>query len=256
MSCGPGIERIDQEVERLFPQARRVVLSSDVVKAKTGTRDGETQPNDAPDMETVLQRMVGHEADILIGTQIVAKGHHFPQLTLVGVVDADLGLDSADPRATERTHQILHQVAGRAGRDVRPGQAFLQTYNPDHPVMGALLSTDRDGFLSAEAAARQSLGFPPFGRLAAIIVSATTEDKAEKHSRALAAAIPRNRHGVEIFGPAPAPLSRLRRRYRWRLLAKAARHVDLSAFMDAWVRTVAAPSDVVTRIDIDPQSFL
>ncbi len=242
-SCGPGIERIEKEVELLFPAARRLLLSSDSVHQSTGST------------QDILRHIASHGADILIGTQIVAKGHHFPHLTLVGVVDADLGLDNGDLRAAEHTHQLLNQVAGRAGRESRPGRALLQTYCPDHPVIQALLCDDRDGFLAAETAARKNLDLPPFGRLAALIVSGTNAQKVEAHAHALAATAP-SWKGVKIFGPAPAPLARVRRRYRWRLLAQAARGIDLSTFMRDWVAVHPPPSGIMVRIDIDPQTFL
>ena len=242
-SCGPGIERIEKEVEHLFPDARRLLLSSDSLHQSVGaTRD-------------ILHHIASHGADILIGTQIVAKGHHFPHLTLVGVVDADLGLDNGDLRSAEHTYQLLNQVAGRAGRESLPGRAFLQTYCPDHPVIQALLSGDRDGFLSAETRARRNLDLPPFGRLAALVISGTDSQKVEAHAHALAVSSPTWR-GVKIFGPAPAPLARLRRRYRWRLLAQAARGIDLSAFMRDWLAIHPSPSGVTVRIDIDPHTFL
>ncbi len=242
-SCGPGVERIDKEVENLFPDRRRLLLSSDSLdQSMTRTQD-------------ILRHIASHGADIVIGTQIVAKGHHFPQLTLVGVVDADLGLDNGDLRSAEHTHQLLSQVAGRAGRESRSGRALLQTHCPDHPVIQALLSGDRDGFLCAETIARRNLDLPPFGRLAAVIVSGTDARKVEAHAHALVVRSP-GWHGVTIFGPAPAPLARLRRRYRWRLLARSARNIDLSAFMGDWMAMHPAPSGVTARIDIDPQNFL
>jgi primosomal protein N' (replication factor Y) len=191
----------------------------------------------------------------LIGTQIVAKGHHFPMLTLVGVVDADLGLAGGDLRAAERTYQLLHKVAGRAGRAERPGRALIQTYMPDQPVMQALAAGDRDGFLAAEANARREAGLPPFGRLAALIVSADDPDSADFAARALARATPQL-PGVNVLGPAPAPLAILRRRHRRRFLVKAERNVNLQRVLRDWLGRVRLGGSVRLQVDIDPYSFI
>jgi primosomal protein N' (replication factor Y) (superfamily II helicase) len=195
--------------------------------------------------------MVALRYDVLIGTQIVAKGHHFPMLTLVGVVDADLGLTGGDLRAAERTYQLLHQVAGRAGRAERPGRVLLQTYMPEQPVMQALAAGDRDGFLEAEAASRRAQGWPPFGRLAALIVSAADPEAADFAARA-APQLP----GIAVLGPAPAPLAILRGRHRRRLLVKAERGVSLQAVLRDWLGRVRLAGSARLQVDIDPYSFL
>ena len=192
---------------------------------------------------------------MLIGTQIVAKGHHFPMLTLVGVVDADLGMTGGDLRAGERTYQLLHQVAGRAGRADRPGRVLIQTYMPEQPVMRALAAGDRDGFLRAEADARRAAGLPPFGRLAALIVSAADADSADEAARALARAAPQM-PGIAVLGPAPAPLAILRGRHRRRFLLKAERGVDLQAVLRDWLGRVRLGGSARLQVDIDPYSFL
>src|SRR5579863_386365 len=194
--CGPGVERLKEEMAERFPDARIALMVSDLL---TGPRAAAQLADD----------MVRQRYDVLIGTQIVAKGHHFPMLTLVGVVDADLGLAGGDLRAAERTYQLLHQVAGRSGRAERPGRVLIQTYMPDSAVMQALAAGDRDRFLAAEAESRRQAGLPPFGRLAALILSAEDADGADFACRALARAAP-HFPGVAVLGPAPAPLAVLR----------------------------------------------
>jgi primosomal protein N' (replication factor Y) len=242
-AVGPGVERLEEEVAALFPGSRVLVLSSDVVESVERLRQ---------ELEDVAEGRV----DIVIGTQLVAKGHHFPKLNLVGVVDADLGLSNGDPRAAERTFQLLHQVSGRAGREEGHGQAYLQTHQPEHPVMRALIAGDREAFYANEIAEREKLGYPPFGRLASLIVAASDRGAAESYARLLAAEAPRD-EAVRLLGPAEAPLALVRGRYRFRLLAKSARGFDLSAYLRDWLahapkRTGSLRLDV----DVDPQSFL
>jgi primosomal protein N' (replication factor Y) len=195
------------------------------------------------------------EIDILVATQAAAKGHNFPNLTLVGVVDADLGLRGGDLRAAERTFQLLAQATGRAGRADRPGRALLQTWAPDHPVMQALKAQDRDGFVAAEMAEREAAGLPPFGRLAAVVVSGPDAQALEAFVQEMARAAP-NAPGVEVYGPADAPLGLIRGRRRKRFLARADRGVDLSAYMAAWRARVRPPGAIRVAVDIDPYSFL
>jgi primosomal protein N' (replication factor Y) len=186
----------------------------------------------------------------------VAKGHHFPRLNLVGVIDADLGLGNGDPRAAERTFQLLHQVIGRAGREAGRGVGLLQTHAPEHPVMRALIRGDREAFYESEIAARESTGYPPFGRLAGLIVSATDKPAAEGFARRLAAVAPRD-ESVRVLGPAEAPVAVIRGRHRFRLLAKATRGFDLSGYLRAWVAAAPAPTgNLRLDVDVDPQSFM
>jgi primosomal protein N' (replication factor Y) (superfamily II helicase) len=240
--CGPGIERLSEEVALRFPKARLGVMASDTL----------TGPHAA---EEIIRAVEAHEIDVLIGTQVVAKGHHFPLLTLVGVVDADLGLEGGDLRAAERTFQLLHQVAGRAGRAERPGIVYIQTWMPDHGVMAALLADDRDRFFALEADSRKAHGMPPFGRLAAVIISAPDDEAADFTGRALARAAP-HLPGVETLGPAPAPLRVLRGRHRRRFLVKARRDINVQAVVRQWLARVKVPSNVRLQVDIDPYSFL
>src|SRR5579862_3542816 len=240
--CGPGIERLSEEVAARFPEARIGVMASDTL----------TGPHAAEEM---IRAVEAHEVDVLIGTQVVAKGHHFPLLTLVGVVDADLGLEGGDLRAAERTFQLLHQVAGRAGRAERPGLVYLQTWMPEHGVMAALMADDRDRFFATEAESRKAHGMPPFGRLAAVILSAPDDESADFAARAFARAAP-HLPGVETLGPAPAPLRVLRGRHRRRFLVKARRDVNLQAVLRQWLGRVRVPSNVRVQVDIDPYSFL
>lgn len=241
-ACGPGIERITEEVVDLFPTARIAVLSSDL---KGGTRQLS---------ETLLKISEG-AADIIIGTQIVAKGHHFPGLNFVGVVDADLGLGNGDLRAAERTYQLLLQVSGRAGRATDFGHALLQTHMPDHPVLKALVAGDRDGFLAREAEARASAGMPPFGRLAALILSGPNQAEVLAGCRALSAHIP-SLQGVRILGPAPSAILRLRNRYRYRFLVKAERQIAIQDVIRRWLAAVDMPRAIRLSIDIDPYNFM
>ena len=240
--CGPGIERVAEEIAERFPKARVAVMASDTLIG----------PNA---IGTLVKQVQAHEVDLLIGTQIMAKGHHFPMLTLVGVVDADLGLNGGDLRAAERTFQLLHQVSGRAGRAERPGKVLLQTFDPEHPVMQALLSGERDRFLELEAEGRRNHGWPPYGRLAALIVSAPDQEEAELTSAAIARAAPHLR-GVAVLGPAPAPLAVLRGRHRRRFLVKAEKQVNLQAVLRQWLGAVRIPSAVRLQVDVDPYSFL
>jgi primosomal protein N' (replication factor Y) len=240
--CGPGVERLQEEVAARFPQARIALMVSDLLQGPRAAAE-------------LAEAMVAHRYDVLIGTQIVAKGHHFPMLTLVGVVDGDLGLVGGDLRATERTYQLLHQVAGRAGREERPGRVLIQTYMPEQPVMRALAAGDRDRFLEAEAAARREAGLPPFGRLAALIVGAGEPEAADFAARGLARAAPQL-PGIAVLGPAPAPLAILRGRHRRRFLVKAERGVNLQAALRDWLSRVRVSSSVRVQVDIDPYSFL
>ncbi|MGB8842359.1 MAG: primosomal protein N', partial [Aliidongia sp.] len=240
--CGPGVERIAEEVAERFPDARLAVMASDTLIG----------PNA---IGALVRQVEAHEVNLLIGTQIMAKGHHFPMLTLVGVVDADLGLNGGDLRAAERTFQLLHQVSGRAGRAERPGRVLLQTYDPEHPVMQALLSGERDRFLAIEAEGRRNHGWPPYGRLAALIVSAPDQESADVTAAAIARAAPHLR-GLAVLGPAPAPLAVLRGRHRRRFLVKAQRQVNLQAVLRQWLGGVRYPSTVRVQIDVDPYSFL
>jgi primosomal protein N' (replication factor Y) len=242
VSIGPGVERVEEEVRHLFPEARVAVFSSDTVFDADGAR-------------SIVKAMTDGEIDVLVATQAAAKGHDFPMLTLVGVVDADLGLRGGDLRAGERTFQLLAQASGRAGRRDRPGRAMLQTYAPDHAVMQALAAQDRDAFLEAEMTGRELAGLPPFGRLAAIICSGPDPVALDAYVRTLAAAAP-NTDGVDIYGPADAPLAMVRGRRRKRFLVRADRTVDLQGFLTAWRARARPPGSVRVAIDVDPYSFL
>ena len=241
-SIGPGVERVEEEARQLFPEARVAVFSSDTVW-------------DAREARRLVDAMADGEIDILVATQAAAKGHNFPKLTLVGVVDADLGLRGGDLRAAERTYQLLAQATGRAGRKDRPGRALLQTYAPEHSVMQALQAQDRDAFLQAEMEERQIAGLPPFGRLGAIIVSGPDMAQLEAFCRGMAEAAP-NAEGVEVYGPADAPLSLVRGRRRKRFLVRADRNVDLSAYLATWRARVKPTGQIRVAIDVDPYSFL
>src|SRR6516225_4443584 len=243
VAVGPGVERLQEEAANLFPNARTIVLSSDLITS-------------IETMRSELTEIAEGRVDIIVGTQLVAKGHHFPRLNLVGVVDADLGLGNGDPRAAERTWQLLNQVIGRAGRDQGRGIGFLQTHQPEHPVMKALIACDREAFYASEIEARERTGYPPFGRLASLIVSAGDRATAEGFARKLAGSAPREEQ-VLLLGPAEAPLAVIKGRYRFRLLLKSARGFDLSYYLRHWL--AGAPKttgNLKLEVDVDPQSFL
>ncbi len=243
VACGPGVERLADEAAALFPKRRIMVLSSDMITSIEKLRD---------EFAAIAE---GH-VDIIIGTQLVAKGHHFPKLNLVGVVDADLGLGHGDPRAAERTFQLLHQVVGRAGREAGRGQGLLQTYQPEHPVMQALIAGDREAFYAGEIAMRECTGYPPFGRLASIVISAGDRPSAESHARKLLAVAP-GEEAVRSLGPAEAPIAVIRGRHRFRLLMKSGRGFDLSGYLRSWLADAPRPTaGVRIEVDVDPQSFL
>jgi len=241
-ACGPGVERLAEEVAERMPDARVAVLASDTL----------TGPARAA---ALLAAIENHEIDLLIGTQVIAKGFHFPLLTLVGVIDADLGLAGGDLRAAERTYQLLSQVAGRAGRESRPGRVFLQSHLPEHPVLAALASGDRQDFIDRELAARRDHGMPPFGRLVALIVSSGSEDAARQTAAALRRAAPHYQQ-VQVLGPAPAPLALLRGRFRFRLLLKAQKNVSVQPIIRDWLAKVRVPGAVRVAVDVDPYAFL
>ncbi len=243
VAVGPGVERLQEEAASLFPDARTIVLSSDLITS-------------IETMRSELNAIAEGRVDIIIGTQLVAKGHNFPRLNLVGVVDADLGLSNGDPRAAERTFQLLNQVIGRAGRDQGRGVGYLQTHQPEHPVMKALVACDREAFYASEIEARERAGYPPFGRLASLIISAGDRPTAESFARRLAAIAPIDPR-IQVLGPAEAPLAVIKGRYRFRLLVKSLRNVDLPEYLREWL--VAGPKtkgNLKLEIDVDPQSFL
>lgn len=243
VACGPGVERIAEEAETLFPNSRIIVLSSDMAGGVKRLR-------------LELEAISKGEADIVVGTQLVAKGHHFPNMTLVGVVDADLGLANGDPRAAERTFQLLNQVTGRAGRTGKKSLGLLQTYQPEHPVMQAIISGDADAFYAREIEERERNGLPPFGRLAALIVSGENRLEAENHARALRRAAP-NSSELTVMGPAEAPLAFVRGRYRYRLLVHGSKRANIQAYMRALLaRAPKVKGNLRVQVDIDPQSFL
>lgn len=241
---GPGVERMGEEVTATFPDARVSVLSSDLFGS-------------ARALKAEIETIAAGGADIIIGTQLVAKGHNFPLLTLVGVIDADLGLQGSDLRAAERTFQLMRQVAGRAGRADKPGIALLQTYQPEHPVIQAILSGDEEEFWKAEAAGREAAGVPPFGRMAGIVLSGTDLQTVFDLGNALAQNdTPLRQAGAEVLGPAPAPIARVRGRHRVRLLVKAPKGVAIQSAVARWIAPFKLKGDLRLAVDIDPQSFL
>ncbi len=242
-AVGPGVERMAEEATALFPQARVAVLSSDMYAS-------------ARALKARIEEIAAGGADIVVGTQLVAKGHNFPHLTLVGVIDADLGLQGSDLRAAERTFQLMRQVAGRAGRAEKPGVALMQTFQPEHPVIRAILTGDEDAFWAAEAAERRRAGVPPYGRMAGIVLSSPDVQAAfDLGTRLARAADPLRRVGAELYGPAPAPIARIRGRHRVRLLVKADKGAPLQQAIVDWLAQVPVKGDMRLSVDIDPQSF-
>jgi primosomal protein N' (replication factor Y) (superfamily II helicase) len=238
---GPGIERLAEEVAVKFPAARTALLSSDLSRGVS--------------LRDTLREVADGKFNLVLGTQLVAKGHHFPHLTLVGVVDADLALESSDPRAGERTWALLAQVAGRAGRGAKPGRALVQTYLPEHPLMKALITSDRDSYLNTEKQIRESAGLPPHGRLAALIMSGNDAAVTERFARSIANMAPLA-EGVTVLGPAPAPIAMVRGRHRWRLLVRAKRDVNIQGFLREWLKDVKAKGSLKLEVDVDPYNFL
>ena len=241
IACGPGVERVAEEFAAFFPEARFAIASSDILHGPAETQGA-------------IRAMARREIDVLIGTQIVAKGHHFPQLTLVGVVDADLGGSDGDLRARERTFQLLHQVSGRAGRAEKPGLVLLQTRNPDDAVMQALARGDRDGFYEQERTYREAYAAPPYGRLAALVISGYDSEAVREIARQLGRCAP-NARDVKVWGPTPAFYALLRGQTRERLLVQAAKNVDMQAYLKSWLAGIKVPASVRVAVDVDPVSF-
>ena len=240
---GPGVERLAEEATALFPDAKVAVLSSDLFGS-------------ARALKAQIAALAMGEVDVIIGTQLVAKGHNFPLLTLVGVIDADLGLQGSDLRAAERTFQLMRQVAGRAGRWDRPGVAVLQTHQPEHAVIRAILGGDEEAFWRTEAREREVAGVPPYGRLAGVVLSSSNEQEAFKVGQAMMQnCMPLTKIGAQVFGPAPAPVARIRGRYRVRLLVKADKSVSIQMALTEWTAQFKLPKSLRLSIDIDPQSF-
>ena len=242
VACGPGVERIADEVAALFPAAKTAVVTSDTIWSPARAAE-------------FVGRMEAGDIDIVVGTQLVTKGYHFPNLTLVGVVDADLGLEGGDLRAAERTFQQIRQVSGRAGRGEKPGHVLIQTHSPAARVMQALITGDSDAFYAAETEARRDAGAPPFGRYAAIVVSSEDQAAAQETARAVARAAP-SVDGMQVYGPAPAPLAMLRGRHRFRLLIHARRAIDVQDIIRDWLAALDWSAKVRVTVDVDPYNFL
>jgi primosomal protein N' (replication factor Y) len=242
VACGPGVERIADEVAALFPEARRAIVTSDTLWSPAKAAE-------------FVGKMEAGEIDIVIGTQLITKGYHFPNLTLVGVVDADLGLQGGDLRAAERSFQQIMQVAGRAGRGEKPGRVFVQTHSPETGVIRALVSGDADSFYAAETESRRIANAPPFGRFAGIIVSSEVLKDAQATADLIGKTTP-TVEGMEVYGPAPAPLAMLRGRHRMRLLVHARRALDVQDVIRDWLGELDWPRNVRVSVDIDPYSFV
>jgi primosomal protein N' (replication factor Y) len=239
--CGPGVERIEEEVSTLFPEGKLLVMTSDTLSSPKKVKE-------------CMRKIEEREVDIIIGTQVMAKGHHFPFLTLVGVIDGDMGLSGGDLRAAEKTYQLLYQVGGRAGRTHLPGSVLIQTYCPEHPVMHAIKNYDQESFLSLETQSRQALDLPPFGKLAALIVAGKNAVATEQFVKLLGSKAPRH-SDLEILGPSPAPLHQLNQWHRWRFLVKAKKNLSPQKIITQWLKEIPTPSGIKVSVDIDPYSF-
>ena len=241
-ACGPGVERVAEEVSMRFPHAKVEILSSDNATSFTA-------------VSNIIGKMERKEIDILVGTQIIAKGHHFPNLTLVGIIDADLGLMGSDLRAAEQTYQLLSQVSGRAGRGEKAGTVYVQTLQPDNNVLKALVEQDRSLFMDFEKESRRLLNYPPFGKLASLIISGADQHLTARIAADFGRTAPHTDF-ISVLGPAPAPLFMLRDKYRFRLLLKTARNINIQEVVKKWLTMVAVPSSVRVEVDIDPYSFM
>jgi primosomal protein N' (replication factor Y) len=241
VSCGPGVERIEEELTSLLPQARILLVTTDTI-------------TNAKQSEEALSAIINGKIDVIIGTQMVAKGHHFPNLTLVGVVDGDLGLAGGDLRAAERSYQLLHQVGGRAGRSDLKGQVIIQTYNPDNTIMRSLLEDDRENFMEHEYESRRDAHMPPFVKLAAIILSGYNEEEVRSTAKGMVRLAPQA-NNIHCLGPVPAILSKLRNRYRYRILVKAEREVNIQKYLIHWLSLIPKNDKVRIKLDIDPYNF-
>ena len=241
-ACGPGVERVAEEVSMRFPYAKVEILSSDNATSFTA-------------VSNIIGKMERKEIDILVGTQIIAKGHHFPNLTLVGIIDADLGLMGCDLRAAEQTYQLLSQVSGRAGRGEKAGTVYVQTLQPDNNVLKALVEQDRSLFMDFEKESRRLLNYPPFGKLASLIISGADQHLTARIAADFGRTAPHTDF-ISVLGPAPAPLFMLRDKYRFRLLLKTARNINIQEVVKKWLTMVAVPSSVRVEVDIDPYSFM
>lgn len=241
-ACGPGVERLEEEVREFLPAARLAVMTSDTVRSMNLA-------------ENYVRSIEAGQVDVIIGTQMVAKGHHFRRLTLVGVIDADMGLEGGDLRAAERSFQLLQQVAGRAGREDLTGTAIVQSYNPENDVMQALIKGERDEFIKREMRRRERVGMPPFSRMAAIIISGKDETSVKKLARKIVSYAP-HAEGIKVLGPAPAPLLMLRGKYRFRILVITKRTINIQKMLKHWLMRITIPSSARLKIDIDPYSFV
>lgn len=240
-ACGPGVERLAEEARAMFPAARIAIAASDTLQSPTAAA-------------SLVGQLERGEIDIVVGTQIIAKGYHFPMLTLIGIIDADIGLAGGDLRAAERTYQMLHQVSGRAGRAERPGRVVLQTYLPEHPVLKAIAAGDRESFIDIEKESRSVANMPPYGRLVALIVSGADERTVDQAAEGLGRSAPHG-EGLRVFGPAPAPFALLRGRHRRRLLMHAAKGLPVQSIVDSWLKRARIPKKIRVQVDVDPYSF-
>ena len=242
ISCGPGVERLKEEISLKFPEAKTEILSSDTIQ-------------NPESLNQFIKKINDQSIDLIIGTQIVAKGHNFRRLTLVGIIDGDISLSGGDLRASEKTFQLLQQVSGRSGRENLPGKVFIQTYDPENDVMKALQKNNRDDFLKIEALDRQESQMPPFGRLAAIIISSKNESILDFLANKLAVQVPKFKD-VIILGPAPAPVAIIRGRHRRRFLIKTSKNVNIQKVIKVWISSIKVHSSVKLAIDIEPYTFM
>jgi primosomal protein N' (replication factor Y) len=239
--CGPGVERIEEEVKYTFPDARTILMTRDTV-------------NSIQAVENIINQILDGKVDIIIGTQMIAKGHHFPKITLVGIIDADLGLLGGDLRAAERTYQLLSQVSGRAGREKDKGKVVIQTFNPENPIIQSLVTGERRSFLEQEIMGRKMVHMPPFGKLASIVISGFNDEKVAEFARFLVKISPVS-NTISVLGPVPALISRIKNKFRYRILVKAERNISIQKYINYWLDGVKAPGSIKLKVDIDPYNF-
>lgn len=242
ISCGPGVERLTEEVQKFLPSAKILLMTKDTIKS-------------TKDAQNAIERIINHEIDIIIGTQLIAKGHHFPDLALVGVIDADVGINGGDLRAPENTFQLLEQVGGRAGREKSQGTVIIQTYYPNNNIIKAIQNHDKDNFYKEQMLSRKSNNMPPYSKLCSIIISGTYEDKTKNIAQMIVKNAP-NLKNIMILGPSNSIIFKVRKKYRFRILVKAPKFFDIAAYVDYWIGSLKIPSSIHVKIDIDPYNFL
>lgn len=238
VTLGAGVERIHEEVKSLFPLSKTALMTSDSL-------------NNQEESTKIIEKIINNEVDVIIGTQIIAKGHHFPNLSLVGIIDGDSSFNNANLRAGEKSFQLLTQVIGRAGREKHPAKIFLQSYNINNLVFKYIIEQNRDDFFNLEIQNRQIMQMPPFGKMIAIIFISKNEDLAINCGKMIVSHFP-NQENIEIFGPAPMPISKIRKNYYYRVLVKSDKKLNIQKLINNIISSFKTPNQVRIKIDVDP----